>query len=229
MYVERAMYSFKMSFWTVPRSTPRRTLRPSATAMYRASRIGAVALIVMLVLTRSSGSASKRRPMSSRVELATPTRPTSPRASGASLSYPIWVGRSNATLSPSLPCARRYWNRRFVSFAVPKPAYCRIVQRRPRYIVARMPRVNGGSPGNPILEEKSSADSFAGVRTMSRGRPLPVCPDDVVGGDVPLAGFEWDFVVLRRVAMEVERRANGRTRDKDFFSTRTRKVRAGAR
>ena len=74
-----------------------------------------------------------------------------------------------------------------------------------------MPLVNGGSPGNPILEEKSSADSFAGARTMSRGRPLPVCPDDVVGGDVPLAGFEWDFVVLRRVAMAVERRTNGRT------------------
>src|SRR5207244_1770117 len=99
----------------------------------------------MLVLTRSSGRPSKRRPMSSRVEIATPTRPTSPRASGASLSYPICVGRSNATLSPSLPCARRYWNRRFVSFAVPKPAYCRIVQRRPRYIVARMPRVNDAS------------------------------------------------------------------------------------
>src|SRR6266566_2878272 len=229
MYVERAMYSFRMSFWTVPRSPLRRTLRPSATATYRASRIGAVALIVMLVLTWSRGRPSKRRPMSSRVEIATPTRPTSPRASGASLSYPIWVGRSNATLSPSLPCARRYWNRRFVSFAVPKPAYCRIVQRRPRYIVARMPLVNGGSPGNPILEEKSWADSFAGIRTTSRGRPLPVCPDAVVGGDVSFVGFEWDFVVFRRVAMAVERRTNGRTRDKDFFSMRTRKVRAGAR
>src|SRR5438552_2258641 len=190
----------------------------------------------MLVLTRSSGSPSKRRPMSSRVEIATPTRPTSPRASAASLSYPICVGRSNATLSPSLPCARRYWNRWFVSFAVPKPAYCRIVQRRPRYIVARMPLVNGGSPGNPILEEKSSADSFAGVRTTPRGRPLPVCPDAVVGGDVSFVGFEGSFVGfegsfvgLRRVAMAVERRTNGRTRDKDFFSTTTRRGRAEAR
>src|SRR6184192_247588 len=181
----------------------------------------------MLVLTRSSGSPSKRRPMSSRVEIATPTRPTSPRASGASLSYPICVGRSNATLSPSLPCARRYWNRRFVSFAVPKPAYCRIVQRRPRYIVARMPLVNGGSPGNPILEAKSRANSFAGVRATSRGRPLPVCPDAVVGGDVSFVGFEGSFVGLRRVAMAVERRTNGRTRDKDFFSTTTRRVRGG--
>src|SRR5437660_2336794 len=163
----------------------------------------------MLVLTRSSGRPSKRRPMSSRVEIATPTRPTSPRASGASLSYPICVGRSNATLSPSLPCARRYWNRRFVSFAVPKPAYCRIVHRRPRYIVARMPRVYGGSPGNPILEEKSATDAFAGVTTTSRGRPLPVCPDAVVGGDGSFLGFERDFFVLRRVTMAVERRTNG--------------------
>src|SRR5438309_1809784 len=144
----------------------------------------------MLVLTRSRGRPSKRRPMSSRVEIATPTRPTSPRASGASLSYPICVGRSNATLSPSLPCARRYWNRRFVSFAVPKPAYCRIVQRRPRYIVARMPLVNGGSPGNPILEAKSRANSFAGVRATSRGRPLPVCRVALVGGEFSFVGLK---------------------------------------
>src|SRR5207237_9749480 len=125
--------------------------------------------------------------------------------------------------------ARTYWTLRFVAVAGPKPAYCRIGQRRPRYIVARMPLVNGGSPGNPILEEKSSADSFAGVRATSRGRPLPVCPDVVVGGDVSFVGFEGSFVGLRRVAMAVERRTNGRTRDKDFFSTTTRRVRAGAR
>ena len=32
---------------------------------------------------------------------------------------------------------------------VPKPAYCRIVHSRPRYIVGWMPRVNGNSPGKP--------------------------------------------------------------------------------
>src|SRR5437588_3386437 len=203
MYVERAMYSFRMSFWTVPRRTFREIPCDSATAMYSARRMGAVALIVMLVLTRSSGRPAKRTPISSRVEIATPTRPTSPRASGASLSYPICVGRSNATPSPSLPCARRYGNRRFVSFAVPKPAYCRTVQRRPRYIVARMPLVNGGSPGNPILEEKSATDAFGGVTITSSGGPLPVCPDAVVGGDGSFLGFEWDFAVFRRVAMAV--------------------------
>src|SRR2546427_10622434 len=125
--------------------------------------------------------------------LGTPPRPPSPRAGGASLSSPFWVGRSNAPLKPSLPCDKKYWNRRFVSFAVPKPAYCRIVHRRPRYIVARMPRVYGGSPGNPILAEKSATDAFVSVTTTSRGRPLPVCPDAVVGGDGSFLGFEWDF------------------------------------
>ena len=33
--------------------------------------------------------------------------------------------------------------------AVPKPAYCRMVHRRPRYIVGWMPRVKGNSPGKP--------------------------------------------------------------------------------
>src|SRR5256885_17079946 len=61
---------------------------------------------------------------------------------------------------------------------------------------------------------------------MSRGRPLPVFSEALVGGDASFLGFDWDFGVLRRVAMVVERRTNGRTRDKDFFSTRTRRVRA---
>ena len=56
MYVPRAMYSFRMSFWIVPRSCFRRP-RPAAcaTAMYIASSTAAGALIVMLVLTLSSG------------------------------------------------------------------------------------------------------------------------------------------------------------------------------
>src|SRR5437016_1556881 len=181
MYVERAMYSFRMSFWTVPRSTARGMPRASAVAMYRARRIAAVALIVMLVLTRSRGRPSRRIRMSSIVGIATPTRPTSPRARDASLSYPIWVGRSNATLMPSLPWDRRYLNRRFVSFAVPNPAYCRIVHRRPRYIVARTPRVNGGSPGNPIRARNASAvGSWAATKT---GMRAPLCVRPWATGD----------------------------------------------
>jgi hypothetical protein len=95
----------------------------------------AVELIVIDVDTWSSGMPSKSNAMSSIESMATPTRPTSPAASGASESYPICVGRSNATLKPVTPWDRRYRFRRFDSAAVPNPAYCRIVQRRPRYIV----------------------------------------------------------------------------------------------
>ena len=39
--------------------------------------------------------------------MATPTLPTSPYASGSSLSYPICVGRSNATDKPDVPFANK--------------------------------------------------------------------------------------------------------------------------
>jgi hypothetical protein len=67
----------------------------------------AVALIVIDVETRPSGISSNRSAMSSSESMATPTFPTSPAASGWSESYPICVGRSNATLSPLTPCDRR--------------------------------------------------------------------------------------------------------------------------
>jgi hypothetical protein len=41
--------------------------------------------------------------MSSSAAIDTPTLPTSPRAIGASGSWPIWVGRSKATDSPVCP------------------------------------------------------------------------------------------------------------------------------
>src|SRR3990170_2978845 len=174
MYVERAMYSLRMSFWTVPRSTFRGTPTSSAAATYIARRTGAVALIVIDVLTRSSGMPCMTVRMSSRVLIATPTRPTSPRAIGLSESYPICVGRSNAMLKPVVPCDRRYRKRRFVSSEVPKPAYCRIVQRRPRYIVAWIPRVNGSSPGSPIRSRYRATSSSGGGATRSIAVPLPV-------------------------------------------------------
>jgi hypothetical protein len=79
--------------------------------------------------------------MSSIEQIATPVLPTSPSARGWSESYPIWVGRSKATDSPVWPCSSRYRNRRFVSWAVAIPAYWRMVQSRPRYIVGYTPRV----------------------------------------------------------------------------------------
>ena len=84
MYVPRAMYSLRMSFWVVPEIAARSTPWASAAATYSASRIGAVALIVIEVLTSPSGSPSSRTAMSARLEIGTPTRPTSPSASGAS-------------------------------------------------------------------------------------------------------------------------------------------------
>ncbi len=68
---------------------------------------GAVALIVIDVLTRSRGIPSKRTLMSSTEQIETPTRPTSPSAIGSSASYPIWVGRSKATERPVWPCSSR--------------------------------------------------------------------------------------------------------------------------
>ena len=69
--------------------------------------------------------------MSSSESTATPSRPTSPSARGESESTPISVGMSNAHDSPVCPCSSRYRNRSFVSSAVPNPANCRIVHRRP--------------------------------------------------------------------------------------------------
>ena len=106
-----------------------------------------MALMVIDVDTRSSGMPASSLRMSSSVSIATPTRPTSPAAMEWSLSYPICVGRSKAVESPVCPAARRSLKRSLVSSAVPKPAYWRIVQKRPRYIVGWMPRVKGNSPG----------------------------------------------------------------------------------
>ena len=82
-------------------------------------------------------------------------RPRRPKA-GRRESRPMSVGRSNAVESPVLalvPVAfsSRYLNRAFVSSAEPKPANCRIVQSRDRYIVGCTPRVKGYSPGVAIL------------------------------------------------------------------------------
>jgi len=57
-------------------------------------------LIVIDVETTPSGIESKRVSISARLEIGTPTRPTSPSASRASESKPICVGRSKATERP---------------------------------------------------------------------------------------------------------------------------------
>ena len=64
-------------------------------------------LMVIDVETFSSGMLSKRVSMSSMESMATPTLPTSPRASGLSESMPICVGRSKATERPLWPLLKR--------------------------------------------------------------------------------------------------------------------------
>ena len=80
------MYSFSMSFWSVPPSFARGTPCFSPTATYIASAITAVALMVIDVVTSPSGMPSKSSSKSRSVEIATPSLPTSPRLIGWSAS-----------------------------------------------------------------------------------------------------------------------------------------------
>ncbi len=103
MYVPRATYSLSTSFWTVPITASAATPWRCAATMYIATSTGAGALMVIEVLTASSGMSLNSSSMSATESMATPTCPTSPAARGSSLSRPIWVGRSNATDSPFCP------------------------------------------------------------------------------------------------------------------------------
>ena len=100
MKVPREEYSFRMSFWMVPRSFSVGIPCFSATARYMARSTAAGALMVMEVLTWSRGMPLNRISMSWSESMATPTLPTSPMAISWSESYPICVGRSKATESP---------------------------------------------------------------------------------------------------------------------------------
>ena len=65
--------------------------------------------MVIEVETLSSGMPPNSVRMSSMESMATPTLPTSPCAIGSSESYPIWVGRSNATDRPMVPARSSWW------------------------------------------------------------------------------------------------------------------------
>ena len=84
MYVPRAMYSLSTSFWIVPVSCLPAMPSSAATSWYISSRVEAGALIVIDVLTLSSGSPLNSVRMSSRESIATPTLPTSPLAMASS-------------------------------------------------------------------------------------------------------------------------------------------------
>ena len=78
------MYSLRMSFCVVPPTFARSAPCFFAAATYIASRIGPVALIVIEVVTRSSGRPSVSVSMSCSEAIATPTLPTSPSACASS-------------------------------------------------------------------------------------------------------------------------------------------------
>src|SRR6202165_480979 len=78
MYSFWAMYSLRMSFCSVPEIFFQSAPCFSATARYMASRIGAVELMVMEMVTSSRLMPSKTVSMSANVSTATPHLPTSP-------------------------------------------------------------------------------------------------------------------------------------------------------
>ena len=80
------MYSLRMWFWIVPSRAARGTPDRSAATMYIAQIGAAGELIVIDVLTRSSGSPSRSTCMSASELTATPQVPNSPSASGSSVS-----------------------------------------------------------------------------------------------------------------------------------------------
>ena len=125
--------------------------------------IDAMELMVMDTEILSMGISSNASSISANESMAMPTRPTSPFARGSSEFRPICVGRSNATLSPVWPCSIRYLKRLFVSVAVAKPEYWRMVYGRERYIYLCIPRVNGYSPGSPISRLYSISLTSSGV------------------------------------------------------------------
>ena len=81
-----AMNSFSMSFWMVPPSLSHGTPCLLGDRQVHRERHDAVQLMVIDVVTSSSGMPSKSISKSSSVEIATPSLPTSPRARGWSAS-----------------------------------------------------------------------------------------------------------------------------------------------
>ena len=172
------MYSFRMSFCTVPRSCFGSTPCLRATAITIASRIAAGALIVMLMLTLSSGMPSSSVSMSASDEIATPDL-----ADFAQRQRIVGVvadlGRQvECDAQPGLPLRQQV--------AVALVALGRGAETRHTGASSRSgrgtwsagrPRVNGYSPGKPRFSRYSSptgghaSATASGVYTRSTGMP----------------------------------------------------------
>jgi hypothetical protein len=101
-----AMYSLKMSVWSVPFRAPGSAPWRSAATRYMQKTGTAGPLMVIEVVTSPSGMPSKRTSMSAAESMATPQWPTSPSERGSSESRPISVGMSKATDRPPPPALR---------------------------------------------------------------------------------------------------------------------------
>ena len=103
MYVPRLRYSLTMSFCVVPASSAGSTpmllgvghVEPEEPGRRGVDGHGGVHL--------RDGDPVEQLLHVARCDTGTPTLPTSPAASGASGSYPVWVGRSKAMERPGLP------------------------------------------------------------------------------------------------------------------------------
>jgi hypothetical protein len=162
MYVPRATYSLRMSFWIVPRSLSPEMPCSSATAMYIASSVEAVELMVIDVEILSSGSPRSSTRMSSIESMATPTLPTSPCASGMIGVAPHLRRQIEGDGEARLPLLEQVVVARVGGLGRAEAAYWRIVHRRPRYMFGCTPRVKGGSPGKP-RSRSASKPSAASV------------------------------------------------------------------
>ena len=168
----RATYSFKMSFWIVPRQLVARDallLGDQLVEQQQRRRRGVDRHRGRDLVEGQPPSSSAH--VHSSEEIATPTLPD--LALGARVIGVVahLRGQVEGARQPGLAGARRNLKRSFVASAVPKPAYWRIVQSRPRYMEAWTPRVKGYSPGRP---GRASAIEAPGPRAVD-GRTR--CPN----------------------------------------------------
>ena len=149
MYVPRAMYSLRMSFWIVPLTAVQGMPRSSATTRYIASSVDAVALMVIEVDTRSSGMPSQQR-VHVLDGVDRDAHPADLAGGARGIGVDTHLRRQvEGDGEPGL--ARR---QQVAGIARWSPPRCR--SRRtaasstggPRYIVGWMPRVNGNCPGS---------------------------------------------------------------------------------
>ena len=91
-------------------------------------------MIVIETETFSRLISSNKDSISSGVDIGTPDLPISPKAISSLESYPICVGRSNATDSPVTPLSNSDKYLLFDSDTEEKPEYCLMVHNLLRYI-----------------------------------------------------------------------------------------------